>query len=646
MDKREYRFRGTGFSWKAGLLSLLLWPLLASAAPDDMRISDRASIDCGRVAIMPKAGAIAKALCSGPKGAAADWDLNATLWAIAGVNDAAAQKSFDAQQDGWRRWLNQNCFMAESRLPGQDRTPDDECIFREFHKHATALRKRLSGDALAEALLTPEQRAQIQLALGVKPNGEFGPETRAAIRKFQLDAGTAPTGFFTAEVRARLLASSQNSHTAGRTSPPPSPPPVPPSALPPAATQKAAATVDLRLRYDGNNVAAIEHNGLNVRVDKEKAGEGRLPVATVTNGDKTITLRIKEQDGVDEPVAAVRILTLDPSVLLPQVALSYYWHGAHCCTVTTIASTDGSGNFFLVDGQILDGDGYEFNDIDFDGVFELVSVDNSFLYAFASYAASYAPPRIERLAGNQLVDVTRSERFVWYLSDKIRGMEQSADWEQNGFLAGWVAAKSQLGEFAQAWKKMLQTYDRKSDWSLESCLVGLPLDKCPAGSKVNLEFPEALARHLVKGGYISPSEAQTAIALWKQTASLRRPQKAETNRGSLDNCVGARTVVERIVAGQLIGRKLATNDQLKAVTANNDFTLDAIDDRLGKTVCAVTVSIDMRLLVSELANRNDMRAAAQMSQLATRRGKEVSRRVRFTVQPTSSAGQIWVTVLQ
>jgi hypothetical protein len=59
----------------------------------------------------------------------------------------------------------------------------------------------------------------------------------------------------------------------------------------------------------------------------------------------------------------------------------------------------------------------------------------------------------------------------------------------------------------------------------------------------------------------------------------------------------------------------------------------------------VTVSVDLRSLVAELATRNDMRAAAQMSQLATRRGKELSRRVRFTVQPTSTAGQIWVTVL-
>jgi peptidoglycan hydrolase-like protein with peptidoglycan-binding domain len=638
----RFRFCSTGFGLKLGIVSLLLWSGQAVAAPDDMRISDRASIDCAKVSITPKASTVAKVLCSGPQGAAADWDLNAVLWAIAGASDSAAQKKLDNEQDGWRRWLNQNCFMAASNLPGQDGTPDDECIFREFHKRATVLRKRLSGDALAETLLTPEQRAKIQIALAVKPNGEFGPETRVAIRKFQIDAGSQPTGFITAEQRSRLLSPAQNNQ--------PAPNPAAASSISqPADAQKAAATVDLRLRYDGKNVAVVEHKGLKVRVDKEVSGEGGLPVATVTHGDKTITLRIKETDGSDEPVAAVRVVTLDPSVSkVPQIVLTYYWRGAHCCTVTKIASSDASGNFFGVDAQVLDGDGYEFNDLDFDGVLELVSVDNSFLYAFASYAESYAPPRIERLDGNRLVDLTRTEKFKWYLTDNLRRMERSADWQQNGFLAGWVAAKSQLGEFQQAWQKMLQNYDRNSGWSLETCLVELPLDKCPAGSKINPEFPEALARHLVKYGYISSPDAQAAIARWKQTASSRpvqNPVRSEPDRGSLTACVGAKSVVERIVAGQLIGRKLATNDHIDAVAAENNFTLDGIDDKIGKTICAVTVSVNLRSLVAELATRNDMRAAAQMSQLATRRGKELSRRVRFTVQPTSTAGQIWVTVL-
>ena len=642
MVQGVYRFFVTGFGGRLGASSLLLWSGLAAAAPDDMRISDRASIDCAKVAITPRASTVAKVLCSGPKGAAADWDLNAVMWAIAGTNDRATQKKFDEEQDGWRRWLNQNCFLAESGLPGQDGTPDDECIFREFHKRATALRKRLRGDALAETLLTPEQRAQIQLALGVRPNGEFGPETRIAIRRFQTDAGIEPTGFIAAEQRVRLLAPPPNNQAG------PIPAPAPAVGLPPVA-QRASATVDLRLRYDGKNVAVVEHNGLKVRVDKETSGNGSLPVATVANGDETIALRITETDGVDEPVAAVRVVTLDHSVsAVPQIVLTYYWNGAHCCTVTKIASADAAGKFFAVDAQVLDGDGYEFKDLDFDGVFEFVSVDNSFLYAFASYAESYAPPRIERLVGRRLVDLTRVEKFKWYLTDSLRRMEHSANWQQNGFLAGWVAAKSQLGEFSQAWQRMLQNYDRRSDWSLETCLIDLPLDKCPDSSKTKPQFPEALARHLLKYGYISSSEAQGAIELWKQAGSNRpvqNPVRAEPDRGSLEACVGAKSIVERIVAGQLIGRKLATNDHIDAVSAEDDFTLDGIDGGIGKTICAVTVGVDLRSLVAELANRNDMRAATQMSQLATRRGKQLSRRVRFTVQPTSKAGSVWVTVL-
>ena len=38
---------------------------------------------------------------------------------------------------------------------------------------------------------------------------------------------------------------------------------------------------------------------------------------------------------------------------------------------------------------------------------------------------------------------------------------------QNGFLAGWVASKAQLGEVADAWRRMLENFNRSPDFGKE-----------------------------------------------------------------------------------------------------------------------------------------------------------------------------------
>src|ERR1700730_37891 len=68
-------------------------------------LSDKASIDCTRAG-----SAVARILCGSRDGAMADWDLNSTLWAIAGTITEAQQKAFDQNQDRWRSWLNKKCL--------------------------------------------------------------------------------------------------------------------------------------------------------------------------------------------------------------------------------------------------------------------------------------------------------------------------------------------------------------------------------------------------------------------------------------------------------------------------------------------------------------------------------------------------------
>ena len=69
----------------------------------------------------------------------------------------------------------------------------------------------MTGDALAESKLTPEQLATFQQALialgflGGETDGEFGSVTRAAIRKYQEANGFPQSDYLSVEQRRALL---------------------------------------------------------------------------------------------------------------------------------------------------------------------------------------------------------------------------------------------------------------------------------------------------------------------------------------------------------------------------------------------------------------------------------------------------------
>ena len=198
-------------------------------------------------------------------------------------------------------------------------------------------------------------------------------------------------------------------------------------------------------------------------------------------------LRVEDNgtEGVEKPAADVRVMRLDPTTTAPQIVFTYFWDEfpGHCCTVTKIATVDSAGAWHVVDGGALDGGGYVFSDLDEDDGAELVSKDNSFLYAYASYPESYAPTRISKLVGSELRDVTHDTRYQPVLRQELHEMEMMAQGDSatpgsdmtrsNGYLAAWVAQKSLIGELEGAWKTMLASYDRNSDW----CLIHAPVPR-------------------------------------------------------------------------------------------------------------------------------------------------------------------------
>src|SRR5258706_14903538 len=195
----------------AGLLASISSMGRATSVPNPPpTLSDRASFDCAKAE-----STVAKILCGSREGATADWDLNATLWAVAGTLTEARQKSFNQDQDRWRGWLNNKCLQP--RPVASDISQEQQrCVINEFHSRAAKLRSKLTRDALVESKLSPEQHAEIQellisRGLLLSPaNGEFGNSTRLAIRNFQSSTGGPQSGFLSSEQISRLRTAQQS----------------------------------------------------------------------------------------------------------------------------------------------------------------------------------------------------------------------------------------------------------------------------------------------------------------------------------------------------------------------------------------------------------------------------------------------------
>lgn len=194
---------------------------------------------------------------------------------------------------------------------------------------------------------------------------------------------------------------------------------------------------------------------------------------------------------------------------VPEVIVSTFSGGAHCCTNFTIHGWRRMQSITTETG-LLNSDGGEFKDLDGDGTQEFLSVDNSFLYAFDSYAGSYPPTLIYQYKAGKLVNVTRKypkvlRAHAWEMYQTLTQNPKEMS-SMNGVLAGYVAQKILLGEYTQGWNLMLARYDRKSEWGLEIYKGDKAVGKYP-------DFPTALKAFLINTGYLD-KRGQPMILNW------------------------------------------------------------------------------------------------------------------------------------
>jgi hypothetical protein len=202
----------------------------------------------------------------------------------------------------------------------------------------------------------------------------------------------------------------------------------------------------------------------------------------------------------------MRLVPLDPATADPEAIITQYTGGAHCCTASWIAAEGKDQLWSLVTGQTLDGSGYWLEDVDGDQSYELLNIDNSFLYAFESYAGSFATIDISQLRGGTLVPYQRNEAWKRRITQDLAGKEFLAGlnpelWNSNGFLAPWVATKILLGEGEAAWQKMLANHEKDNGFGPQVCTTGEPVESCAPENMKPVPFPEALAAFLKDNGY-------------------------------------------------------------------------------------------------------------------------------------------------
>jgi S1-C subfamily serine protease len=273
-------------------------------------------------------------------------------------------------------------------------------------------------------------------------------------------------------------------------------------------------------------------------------------VVRVRSGGRNVASAAFDDDGPSTATGA-SIARLDASSPFPQVVATHFTGGAHCCTLMKVL-TFVDGRWQTVNVGEFDSDGPRIEDLNGDGAVELVGKDDSFNYAFASYAESYAPPKVYRLTGNRIADISQSPEFRRPILQMLlanQGLATPDEWRDNGFLAGWVAHNVLIGNGAEAWRKMLDLYDRNSDWDLSVCTVPVRGDDpCPDYAKRHRDFPTALREHLAKNGYIVDSASSAPAPATRVSPSFdcnkaRTPSEIEICRSprlaQLDNILAA-----------------------------------------------------------------------------------------------------------
>jgi hypothetical protein len=190
-----------------------------------------------------------------------------------------------------------------------------------------------------------------------------------------------------------------------------------------------------------------------------------------------------------EGIPPLRVRDLDADGE-PEVLVSAFTGGAHCCFVAQILALNADAGGYDVVGRDFGNGGFSLSNLDKQGAPEFVSTDDAFAFAFTAYAFSGRPLVISRYDHGKFVDVTKSfpgrvradARFYWRNYKRLRTRH---DGTARGQIAPWAADQYRLGKRAYA-IKVLKREARHG-------FLGKPRSAA--------KFIKTLDRFLRRGGY-------------------------------------------------------------------------------------------------------------------------------------------------
>jgi serine protease Do len=281
----------------------------------------------------------------------------------------------------------------------------------------------------------------------------------------------------------------------------------------------STSTVGNLTEYSDTKAAQFSNGDLTAKVEMKKIGDDTY--STFISGQSSDAVKFSFTAAAEGDYATMGanagILKLDSGTKSNQLLVTRYSGGAHCCTNSwIITKPNGAAGFAMIDAGKLDGGGYWFEDVDGDGTLELMSVDNSFLYAFDSYAGSIAPLKIAQLHNGAIEDVSDRDIMKPRIVQDLAGMEYGARlnpelWKSNGFLVGWLANKLRLGQGDEGWQTLVENVDKTSSFGPQECVTGQSIEDCPVEKLKAIPILKAIASFMKEGGYGPLPDAAEAM---------------------------------------------------------------------------------------------------------------------------------------
>lgn len=273
------------------------------------------------------------------------------------------------------------------------------------------------------------------------------------------------------------------------------------------AGPQLAAGESLEWSADGALEETVRQIGtMVVRVTRKIDEDMIAPVVSVSRGTDTVTIVGEAvSSGYTHRISAVRNKAGAP----PVVMLQSFSGGAHCCNHVQLAGVSG-GRLKVVDLGSWDGDQIALPvDLSGDGVADFVERDDAFLYAFAAYAMSAAPPKVLNVTGGRVIDVSKRAAFRQLYLDEMATSGEicrtgAEGMDRNGACPSYVASAARVGRLDEAWAEMVRSYAADLDWELPSGCVVRTSEQCPEGSQIVYKsYPEALLAFLKEHGYVA-----------------------------------------------------------------------------------------------------------------------------------------------